>query len=91
MVYCVGQRCAFEVECPEAETVMVCGDGLPNCCPMQRRIGDVWFALLILPPGTHTVRYMARFGRRTVCVGQDRVTVTEAEREPTVIEQEDAI
>jgi len=79
MVYCMGQRCTLEVECPDADAIKVCGSGLPSCCSMQRRIGNVWFALLILPPGTHTVRYMASFGRLTVCVGQERIAVTEAE------------
>lgn len=79
MVYCVGQRCTFEVQCPQADAVRVCGESLPSCCTMQRRIGDVWFALLILPLGSHEVRYMARFGRLTVCVAQERVTVTGAE------------
>lgn len=79
MVYCMGQRCTLEVECPDADAMKVCGEGLPSCCTMQRRIGNVWFALLILPLGTHTVRYMASFGRRTVCIGQERIAVTEAE------------
>jgi len=77
MVYCMGQRCTLEVRCPAAEAMRVCGDGLPNCCSMQRRSGNIWFALLILPLGTHTVRYMANFGRRTVCVGQERIAVTQ--------------
>lgn len=79
MVYCMGQRCTLEVECPGADAMNVCGDGLPSSCSMQRRIGNVWFALLILPPGNHTVRYMANFGQRTVYVGQERIAVTEAE------------
>ena len=53
MVYCMGQRCTLEVECPDADALKVCGEGLPSCCSMQRRIGHVWFALLILPVGTH--------------------------------------
>jgi len=79
MVYCLGQRCTLEVECPDAEMVMVCGGGLPSCYPMQRRIGDVWFALLILPMGMHKVRYLARSGQRIVCIGQDRADVRDAE------------
>lgn len=79
MVFCVGQRCTLEVECPGADTMTVSGDGLPSGCAMQRRIGNVWFALLILPVGTHTVRYMARFGHRTVFAGQERIAVTDSE------------
>jgi len=79
MVYCMGQRCTLEVECPNADGIKVCGDGLPNSCSLQRRMGDVWFALLILPLGIHHVRYLAQFGPRTVCVGQESITVTETE------------
>jgi len=79
MVYCMGQRCTLEVECPDADAMKVCGDGLPSCCSMQRRIGNVWFALLILPMGSHHIRYMARLGTQTVCVRQERITVTDGE------------
>lgn len=79
MVYCLGQRCTLEIACRDADDVTVCGDGMPACCKMQRRIGDVWFALLILPVGRHTFRYFARLGARTTCVGRDTVSVSEAE------------
>ncbi len=79
MVYCMGQRCMIEIECPNADAMKVCGDGLPCSCSMQRRIGHVWFALLILPLGIHHVRYLARFGPRTLCIGQERIAVTDDE------------
>jgi len=41
MVYCVGQRCTLEVECPDADAMKVCGDGLPECCSMQKHSGHV--------------------------------------------------
>jgi len=75
MVYCRGQQCTFEVACHDADAVTVCGDGLPVCCPMQRRMENVWFALLILPLGTHTFRYYGRFGAQTICLGQETVFI----------------
>lgn len=79
MVYCSGQRCTIEVACREAQAVSIRSDGLPDKCPMQRRLGDVWFALLILPLGCHTLHYFARIGGRTICVGNEQVRVTQAE------------
>jgi len=76
MVYCIGQRCSLEVECTEADGVTVYGDCLPRSCRMQRRGDGGWFALLILPPGDHRLRYMARLGPWITCVGHDWVTVT---------------
>jgi len=79
MVYCVGQQCTFEIACPNADEVRVCGDCLPSCCSMQRRAGNAWFALIVLPPGRHTIHYLARFGARTICIGQEQVEVGEPE------------
>lgn len=75
MIYCVGQQCTLEVACQAVESVMVIGDSLPAAFRMQHRIGDVWFALLILPIGRHTFRYIARVGAKTLCVGHDTVSV----------------
>ena len=75
MVTSIGRRCIFEIVYENAEAVSLCSKSLPRCCPMQHRLGHLWFALLIFPPGEHSFRYYAHIGRRNVLIGEETIVV----------------